>query len=450
MRARLGAAALLTLVTIGPESAMAQAVGPAPLTLEALTSQAIAADPTLVALLAARAGAGAASIAAREARLPQVSFSDTWQRSNHPVAAFSTLLGARRFTSADFAVDRLNMPGTFAAFTGQLAVRQRLFDFGRGRAASSAARSRVSAADAAVQQALAGLDVAAARAFGRVLAAESASSARTAAIDAAREDVARAARRRDAGTATEADVLLLEVHLAGVEQERLEAEAEVAVARAALNRLRGATIDAAFSLEPSPAANVLPSDIAAATENALARRPEVLEAEARLRGAEAEAALARAERWPIVSAQAAYDVTGRTLTDRSGSWAAGGEVTWTASLLGSGRARAHAAADAVEAARRRLDDSRRAIEVEVLSAARRLDVARARLDVGARAVAQAAEALRILRNRYAAGLTGVSDLLRASAAALDAESRRVTAVVDVLVSTAEYRRAAGLTHGADR
>jgi outer membrane protein TolC len=72
-----------------------------------------------------------------------------------------------------------------------------------------------------------------------------------------------------------------------------------------------------------------------------------------------------------------------------------------------------------------------------------LTAARSREATGRTAVAQAQEAQRIVRDRYDAGMAGVSDLLRAANALLDAELQQRAAVVDVFVSERTLDRAVG-------
>ena len=62
----------------------------------------------------------------------------------------------------------------------------------------------------------------------------------------------RAERRRDAGTATDAEVLAIKVHLAAMRQRAIQAGGDAAIARAELNRLRGAAIDADFAVQDRP------------------------------------------------------------------------------------------------------------------------------------------------------------------------------------------------------
>ena len=112
------------------------------------------------------------------------------------------------------------------------------------------------------------------------------------------------------------------------------------------------------------------------------------------------------------------------------------------------RRRARAGAAATEAARRaraESEDARSAVHVEVVSALRRLDAARRSRPSAAPPPHQARESQRIIRDRFDAGLAPVADVLRASAAVLDAERQRISALVDGMSSEAMLRHALGRT-----
>jgi outer membrane protein TolC len=63
--------------------------------------------------------------------------------------------------------------------------------------------------------------------------------------------------------------------------------------------------------------------------------------------------------------------------------------------------------------------------------------------VGRSSIEQARESQRIIRDRYGAGLAGITDVLRAAAALLDADTERVAALADRITSEAHLRRALG-------
>lgn len=430
---------LLTVLVSIPAAGLAEAQEV--LTLERAVAEALAGSPVVLQAqsMADEAEAGAAS--ARAQFYPRVSFSESWQRSNQPVFAFSSLLGARAFTAADFAIDRLNHPGPTPAFAGRLFVSQPVFD-GRIGAERTRGARLLDAARAALDAARATVALDVTRAYGRILAAEASGRAAASAVRAAEEDLARADRRRAAGLATDADVLALSVHVAAMRRRQIAADGDAAVARAALNRLTGAAIERVFATrEPSPA-GAAAEGVAPATD-AAANRPELRQSAAAVAAAEAGSQLARASWYPKVTAQAGYQYEGLEMFSRADSWIVGAEVTWELSLGGAEHARARAAAAALARARLAHRDAEAAVQLDVVTALAERDMARARATVGRAAVEQAAERERITRNRYEAGLAGVTDVLAAAAARLDAEVERVAALVDALVAEASLARAVG-------
>ena len=415
------------------------------LTLDAAVADALAHNPSLVAANAAVRASDARVTEARSGYFPRVSFSESWQRGNQPVFVFGSLLSSRRFTSQNFAIDALNQPDPIGFFHGAFGVEQMVFDGGRVRAGVDAAHRQRDIADAGAAAARAGIALNVAQLYGRVLMSEAAQRATAAAVAAAEEDEARAKHRRDVGTGTDADVLALTVHLADMRQRAIQAAGDADVARAELNRLMGAPVDRTYQVQ-EPAPQTAPSgDLAALFAEADAARPELRKAAAQSKLAEDGSRLARSVWYPQVAAQAGYELNGTTFTDRASAWVVGGEVRWSLSAGGADLARTKAAADDAAAARASAEDARAAVHVEVVSALRRLESARARVAVGRSAVDQARESQRIIRDRFDAGMAGVSDVLRAATAVLDAETQRVSALVDEISSDAMLRHALGRT-----
>lgn len=414
------------------------------LTLDAATSQAMGGNR---ALEAARSGAREAASRADEATsgfFPRVSVIESWQRGNNPVFVFSSLLSSRQFGAQNFAIDALNHPGATGFFHGAAVVDQVLYDGGRtGGGADMAAQARKLAEAIRDEQAL-GLTVDVARAYGRVLRGDAEGKAAAAAVAAAQEDVSRAERRRDAGSATDADVLSIKVHLAAMRQRAIQAGGEAAIARAELNRLRGAAIDVDFAVQepapPVPAA--LPAWTALVAE-AEAGRPELQRGAAAVGMAEAGRRQAKAAWRPQVAAQAAYQYDGTTFADRASAWTVGGEVRWSFATGGAAKASVRAASEAEQRARFAHEDARAAVQVDLRTALSHLESATAREAVATATVAQARESQRIVRNRFDAGMAGVSDVLGAATAVLDAETFRMSALVDRIEAHAALNRARG-------
>ena len=425
---------LLVLATVAPLSAAAQEG----LTLDQAVQAALTQNASLRAARATRDEADARIREARSGFFPRLTFTESWQRGDQPVFVFSSLLSARRFGAENFAIDALNHPDPVGFFRGTVGVEQLLFDGGRQRSTAEAGVLRRDIAGLAADEAAAGLALATTQTFGRVIAAQAARHAAEAGVAAAREDLARAERRRDAGMVTDADVLGLAVHVADLEQRAIQAEGDGAVARAELNRLMGAPIDRDYQFVEPVAPQGAPG-----AESRLAAL--FAEADAARQLADTGRRQARAALIPQVAAQAGFDVSGTRINDRASSWLVGGEVRWTFSLGGAELAQTKAAIEAAARARAEADDARSAVHVEVVSALRRLEAARARQAVGRAAVEQARESQRIIRDRFDAGIVGVNDVLRASTAVLDADTQRISALVDAMSSEAMLRRALGRT-----
>jgi outer membrane protein len=431
-------AGAMLLAAIAPASAQPT------LTLDRAVDAALAGN---AALRAVRAGAGEARIRGNEARaslFPRVSYTELWQRSNEPVFVFSSLLSSRRFTMADFGLDALNRPAPIGFFRSTLELSHVFFDGGRRRSALSAARTRGEVADLAATTAAAELILETTRAFGRVVAADAARTAARAGLAAVKEDLERAGHRRAAGTATDADVLEIAVHAADLEQRAIRAGGDRAIAAAELNRLMGAPVANAFHVV-EPVAGP-PADERALTEllaEAEAARPELRQAAAREQLAAAVRREARGSLLPQLSGQAAVDLGGTRADDRAPGWLVGGVLSWQLSLGGAEVSSLRAATQTVARAVAEREDVRARIHVEVVSAIQALATARARLAAGRAAVRQARESQRIIRDRFDAGFAAVHDVLRASAAVLDATAMQTTALVDVIVGEALVGRALG-------
>jgi outer membrane protein len=434
----------LALVTLAPPGARAQE----PLTLDRAVQAALAQNASLRAARASSAEAAAHVTEARSGFFPRVSFTESWQRGDQPVFVFSSLLSARSFTAANFALDALNHPDPIGFFRASVGIEQMIFDGGRQRSTTAIAELRRTIADLVTDETAAGLALVTTRMFGRVIAAQAAHRAADSGLAAAREDLVRVERRREAGIATDADVLALVVHVADLQQRGIQAGGDAAVARAELNRLMGAPVDRDFPVvEPSSTDVALgpETDVTALLAEADAGRPELKRAAAAERLADAGRRQAQAGLIPQLAAQAVFDVRGTRFNDRASAWLVGGELRWTFSTGGAERAQVRAATEAAARARAERDEVRAAVHVDVVSALRRLEAARARQATGRAAVDQARESQRIVRDRFEAGVASVNDVLRASTALLDADANRISALVDAIVGEAMLARSLGRT-----
>jgi outer membrane protein TolC len=215
------------------------------------------------------------------------------------------------------------------------------------------------------------------------------------------------------------------------------------VAAAQLNRLMGAPLDRKLSLsDPVLAPLTLPS-VEVSEQSALRDRAALKRASLQVSLAEAAQKAAQAAFLPQVYLQGVYDLNGGTFGDRASSWMIAGLARVNLFAGGGDAARLRAATEARARAVAERQSAEAGLRLEVLTARAQFEAAEAREVVGREAVLQARESQRIIRDRYEAGLAAVNDVLRASNALLDAESQRISAIVDSMVARAALDRSLG-------
>jgi outer membrane protein TolC len=421
----------------------APALAQTPLTLTAAIARAHAQNPDAGSTAAAEREAALRIQQARAGYWPKVDVTEGWQRGNQPVFVFSSLLAQRRFTAADFALDALNRPDPVNNFRAGVSIEQPLFDASTKAsvAAAGIGRDIATATRLAVDR---DLTASVTAAYGRVLVATAVRESAAAAAETARADRELAANRRDAGRATDADVLQLDVYLSRTREQEIRAAADERIARAELNQLMGEPLGEAFLLDralTSPVADA--ADLVALEAEALKNSPDVKVAALQVQLADTNVNAARGAFLPQVRAQGGWEFNGATWNARASGWVVGAVARVTVF---------HGFADTARLAEAREQTTRRGLErVKAETAARldvhvalaRLEAARASEAVGRAAVEQARESQRIIRDRYEAGMTDAASLLRAAEAAALARTQQITAQVAVLTGTAALERALG-------
>jgi outer membrane protein len=431
---------LLLLVVIGvPLPAIAQTR----LTLSEAIARARSNNLDVRAAAGAEREADARVSQIRGSYLPKVDLVESWQRSDQPVFVFSSLLAQRQFTAANFAIDALNHPPATDNFRTALTVDQAIYS---PSTAASLRTARIGHEIAGKQRTVLNqtLAVAVTDAYGRVLVAMSSRQAAAAAVAAATADREIAGNRRDAGRATDADVLQVDVYLARVREQEIRADADERIARATLNDLMGVSLDSIFELDAAPSSAVVaPADVASLEAQALADRPELTIAALQEQMASATRDSARAAFLPQVSAQAGWEFNGAQWDSRASGWLVGAVARVN---LFQGLADRARLTEATEQSHRRAlerEKAQSAVRLEIRTALARLDEATAREAVGRASVAQARESQRIIRDRYESGLADVVALLRAAEAVQEANARQTAAQVDVVLASATLDRALG-------
>ncbi len=424
-------------------TANAMAAAQEALTLRQAIEQGLGQSPEAALARAESQEAEAGSSLARTQLLPQLSFTEDISRGDDPVYAFGTRLRQRQFTQADFALNALNRPQPIGNFSTRFGGSWMAFDSFKTqkmiRSADLMQQSATSSARAVNQKIV--LDVV--QAYQSVLFAERE-------IDVAQHEQETAAALLDsvegrvkAGLALQSDLMSAEVNAAARKQELITAQGDLELAWAQLRLAMGAPDQLSTKLEPLTPHEFPVGPLDAELATAAKARPD-LAALGQAQSAQAAAVgAAKANFAPHVSAYGNWE-------EDQPSWSSSGGNNWVAGvqigidILPFGKrsqlARESATKQRIVA---QFAATRQHVRLEVSQSHIQLQTAKLSLETAHAAMDQSSESLRILRNRYGAGLATITDLLRGEDAARQSQSNYWHAVYGNAVAYAQLLFATG-------
>jgi outer membrane protein TolC len=179
-------------------------------------------------------------------------------------------------------------------------------------------------------------------------------------------------------------------------------------------------------------------------KQASGERPEVRGSRLAEDLARTQSQAARSSLWPVVGVKAGVEADRQRFVDRGGvNWMASVGLRWNLFNGNADKARMEESAHLLERANAEQKQVDSAVRLEVRRAWSGLRSAQQRIEVARAAVAEAEESLRITQNRYAAGMSNVTDLLRTETAVLESRTRYLAAVHDQRVAATMLELAAG-------
>jgi outer membrane protein TolC len=398
--------------------AMAQAVGSqAPpensLTLRQAIDTALGKNPSAALARAQQNAAQAGVDAARTAWLPQLGLTEDISRGNDPVYAFGTRLRQQRFTQQDFALNALNKPTPIGNFATRLNGQWMLFDWlgreKRIRSAKGVAASAASMSDDANQQ----IVLRVVEAYQSVLYAQRRLGVARHEQTTAEALLHDAQVRVKAGLAVESDLLAAQVNLSERQQQTIAAEGDVDTAWAGLEAAMGVTATPRQHLAPIPPRAYPVTALTQDIDQALKTRPDLKALRQQNAAQREQVSAARRDFLPQIDAYGNWETDRDTFAGNGGNnWVAGVQLKLDILPLGK-RARLLAEKAKQQQAQAQQQAGEQAIRLAVEQAWTAQRTAGLQVKTAQAAMAQAAESLRILRNRYHAGLATMTDLLRA-------------------------------------
>lgn len=371
------------------------------------------------------AAAGVAQI--RGLRLPSLRLEETWIRTDSPADAFGLLLNQERFSFAQFIAGDPNDPAALETARTRLEVGLPLFTGGELPARLHQAEQMRDASLALHARARDLGAFEAARAWLDLAEGLEALTATRAAEETARAHLVRIQDLLSQGMALRSDLLATEVALAEVRERRSEIARKIGLAQARLAFLLGENTGASYELEELPDPPPLPGQLEIWLDRLQARsdlRARELQVEAARAGLRAE----RSRRWPRVGLAVQRDLyDDRPFGQHGDSTTLAIRAEWMLFDGGVRRAQEAQAAAQLAAGETELETWREQLRLEARSLWAQLEDARARLETARGAWAAAAEARRLLTDRFEAGLERSAAVLDAAAAEAQARLRVVSA-----------------------
>jgi outer membrane protein len=405
-------------------------------------------NPLTRATSAGRELASAELSEAESRRLPALIATGSFIRSNNPVFVFGSLLEQGHFGPENFAINSLNHPDAINNFRSSLTLRFPVFDQRETTTRIASARIREQQADHQTRFVEQQIRFEVIKSYYGVLLAQAKLKVAEDAVRTADADVKRARDLVESGVVVQSDLLAARVQLSQFRQQEIQMSGELVIAVAALNTALGLPVetpqqpsgellDRRFTLD---AVEVLSSQ-------ALQNRPDYQKAVLSFRETSAQLHGARGERLPRVDAFVTTGISSEHFTNGSGEYAAGATVSFD--VFDAGRktriAQARAAQSIANAEQERLENQ---IRFEIVRAYQQYVSARQRVEAVAEVSAEASETLRIVQDRYHAGITTITELLRAETALVRARSDVLAARYDQYLSYANVLLATGQLNDA--
>jgi outer membrane protein len=414
---------------------------PVRLTLDEALARGVAASHRLAALGARVEASDARVKGAAATDRPRLSAQVGYTRYSHVVPyGFTQPDGSTQVVFPD-------IPNTYRT---RLGFAWPIYSWGRSDALERAARAEADAAGGERDSARADLQLEITRAYWALVTARDTVGVLEEALRVADAHLADVRNRRSVGLVPPNDVLSAEAQRAREEVQLIEARNRADASAADLGRLVGIAPDTPIELDATLSPATLPTEPdPALVEEARAARPDRAALNDRIAAAAASQTAAAAAEKPQIAVGGGFDYnrpnlhqvppTAQWLT----SWDLGVTVSWVFWDGGRTGAQVAEAAANEHAAREQLLDFDTSLAADVRQ--RRLDLASslAAITAAEAGVRAAAEAHRVVTDRYKQGVATNTEVLDAQVALVEAELDRTRALANSRLAEARLNRAVG-------
>jgi outer membrane protein len=420
------------------------------LTLQQAVAAALEKNPERKMAAADLASANANYRLTRTHLLPQLGFSEGVTRGNDPVFVFGTKLRQQRFTQTDFALNALNRPTPVNNFATRFAGQWTAFDSWKTPFQMKQSSLLQQGATQSMGRTDQELIFRVITAYESVLMSKREVEVAQQALNTAQSVLELSRSRVEAGTVVESDALSAEVNLATRKAELIRAQGRESVAGVELGNAMGvslpagqATVEELHSIVYST--DALDAEVTVAQKN----RPDLKALDLQQQAQQAGLKAAKSSFGPRVDTFGSWEMDKQSFAGTGGNnWIAGAELRIDIFPVEKREQLAieKAGLQRIQAGQ---TSAQNTVRLEVSRAYYQHLAAEQTLAVTKASMTQADESLRIIHNRYEAGLATVTDVLRAEDAARQTQTSYWQAVYDNTITFAALRLATG-TLNADQ
>lgn len=376
-------------------------------------------------------------------RLPTLSASEDVTYSNDPVFAFGSKLRQARFSSSDFDLGALNHPAALSNFSASATATWTAFDGGAIRRQVDSARTSLEAARLNARYSQEQIASEITKLFYRVLLAQDEVTVADSALKRTREIAADIQDRMHSGLSLESDSLRTHLALRNTEDDLASAQSNVVLAKRDLFDAIG-TPQADRPLVPPDVHAMIATPEPITTIYSPDARFDLQALRLQQQAAKQTLASIHATAWPQVSTYGHVENDAEHfVANGSGNWTLGAKVELHIFDGGARRAQEDEAEARQHLLAARERETALAARATVDSLQQQIGDLHRRFDTADAAISVQQEVLQTARDRYAAGLDSISDVLSGESDLSSAEFTRARIFYQICIARTELALASG-------
>jgi outer membrane protein TolC len=243
--------------------------------------------------------------------------------------------------------------------------------------------------------------------------------------------------------ALKADSLEVRTRLEKAKFDALTLRDQLATQKEQLNQLLGRDVQTDFNVSPVPALSGDETDLAAAREHALQQRPEIKEAQLKVKHAEYDRKIKKSEFIPDIGLAFNYVSPLNTNFVPKNVASVGLTLSWEPFDWGRKKREVSEKARSIEQAELALREAENSVRMEVSLNFRKLQQARQMLVINRLSQESSAEKLRVMGNRYKLQAALFNDVLNAQNALAEADNQYLQSLLAFWAARADFEKSIG-------